>query len=487
MALALKSDNQIPQLHRGWTLTFSYETRLLFIFILLGAFIFITIPNTFSVTQRTLTLVVNFPILIWLLLEIRANKIRGLIGLDPMNIALYSFLIFHVLFNNIVFKNEYLLYQRNIDIDRSDLLISYILNYNLILFIAFAFYRVGNSFRVSGIGKLIGLILLPKKLDRSMLRLVGLSLILLGIVGNILLIGSISGYISKLFSFYTISDVYFENVETVGGGLVPKKILESCFIPGVLLVFWSYGNRVSKRFYLRIIVLVLFTLVFNGTSGQRSQILNPIIYLGISYILFLRKLSVFKIFFSGIIFFIAVLGIGLIRDQAGMFETVDISLLFDNFGTVSSLFTSQYLTNFSGSLTLLDIIGQEGFLEVNTLLSGFTGLLGGPTPTTTQAYVWEHLTGDPFGSNPRFGLFIELYANLGYSGLIFMIIPGVAIKAFSKGFRRLIKSKAITVKILIPFIILMSLLVVNGNASYFGPQIFYLSWPFYLLLVLKES
>ncbi|MGW8122579.1 O-antigen polymerase [Roseivirga echinicomitans] len=469
------------------SITLSYSTRLFIVFIICLFFIWVTIPNHFTEYDQIVLTISYLPTILLLLLQLNSNKSNGLSGLDPVNISVYSFFIFHIVFNNVVFSNEYLIYQRGWNIENNDLMKSFILKYNTILFLAVMFFFVGSAIRIDNLRRFVSVFIAKVTFTPRLLMLLGVFFVAIGILGNILLIGSVGAYISKLSTFYAHSDVYNESVREVGSGLVLKKILQSFFIPGILLILWSFKHKSNFLFFVRLLCLVIFTMFFNGTSGQRSQILNPLIFVGISYVIFVNKMNPFKVGFFGAMFFIVAISIGYVRNQVGLGREFDFNLLFGNLGFISSIFASQYLTNFSGALTLLDIIHVDGFLRVDTVWSSFTGLLGGPTPTTTEAYVWQYLTGDPFGSNPRYGLFIELYANYGYIGLVLMTLPGLCTKGLAKIYRSFIERDSVTVKIIVPFLILMAVLMVNGNASYFGRQLAYMSWPFYLLFFLQKS
>ncbi|MFT7420428.1 MAG: hypothetical protein ACI9QN_001353 [Arcticibacterium sp.] len=469
------------------SVSLSYSTKLLIVFIFCLFFIWLTFPANFTDYDRIILTISYLPTILLLLFKLNDNRLKGLSGLDPINISIYSFFVFHIVFNNVVFTNEYLIYQREWNVENNDLMKSFILKYNTILFLAVIFFFVGAAIRIDNLRRYVSVFISKVTLTPRLLMLLGVFFVAIGILGNILLIGSVGAYISKLSTFYAHSDVYNESVREVGSGIVFKKILQSFFIPGILLILWSYKHKSNFLFFVRLLCLVIFTMFFNGTSGQRSQILNPLIFVGISYFLYVKKINPFKIGVLGFVFFILALAIGYVRNQVGLEKDVDLSLLFGNLGLISSIFASQYLTNFSGALTLLDVIHVDGLFSVNTIWSSFTGLLGGPTPTTTEAYVWQYLTGDPFGSNPRYGLFIELYANYGYLGLVLMTLPGLCTKALAKIYRAFITRDSVTVKIIVPFLILMAVLMVNGNASYFGRQLAYMSWPFYLLFFFQKS
>lgn len=463
------------------------KNGLAVLFLLSIVLIYNSYPNSFLYTQKITLLIETLPILTWIYLSLRANQKRCLNFFDPLNAALYAFLIFHIIFNNTIFYHEYLLFQRKIDTISTGLLYQFYNQYNFILLFAFAFYKLGATVKLNFAARFFDNMFFNLKITGSTIQTTALLFIFTGIFGNILLIDGFGNYLEKMVQFYAISDTYVGTVEVLGGGLIIKKILQSFFIPGVLLIFWLRlsNNKISNT--INFIVLVFFVFLLNGTTGQRSALLNPIIFIFVSYLAYGGKVSVLRLVLVAVSIFTLAIALGFARDQDGANTAIDFGILMNNFATIAANFAAQYLTNFSGAITLMDVVHNTGYFQQDTIFSGFKGLLGGATPITTEAYVWDYLTGSLYGSNPRYGLFIELYANYGYLGIPLIFFSGVIVKLLSILFNDSIRFSSAPSKIVIAYIFQMAVLVVNGNASYFGQQIFYLSFPYYLAFLLRKS
>ena len=224
--------------------------------------------------------------------------------------------------------------------------------------------------------------------------------------------------------------------------------------------------------------LVIFLAIFNGVTGQRSHVINPVIFIAIKYF-YDNPTFKLKHVLSVFLFFSFTVLLAFYRDYTQLGLDIQFSNFFVKFIPLTIHAINSYVSNFSGVFSLLEYYTNEGLFKIDTIINQFSGILGGPSPITSQQYYWLDLTGQT-GSNIRLGLFAEFFMNYSYYGILLMIIVGIIIRSIGSlpnNYKNSVVDKTLSA-----FFIYMLVFLVQSNFNYIPRQIFYLSWPYILLM-----
>tara|TARA_Y100001958_G_C21244627_1_gene573902 strand:- start:603 stop:1745 length:1143 start_codon:yes stop_codon:yes gene_type:complete len=305
----------------------------------------------------------------------------------------------------------------------------------------------------------------------------GVVFILLGILGNIVIMGGIQNYVASIGSFFTYTDFYLERAESFETNLVLSLILRSFMIPGTLLLYYSLITISKIKNIYIIIFLTLILIVFNGSTGQRSDILNLVIFIFLKYI-YDNPIFRIKYLLYSTLFILSTIFLAFYRDYSQLGIEIDLNIFLNSLIPLSIHAIVSYGSNFSGVFSLLQLYFHEGLFNIDTILGPISGLLGGASPLTSQQYYWMNLIGEG-GPNIRLGLFVEFFMNYGYYGIFLMIFIGAIIKII--GSSRVHFKNSVIDNTLSAFLIYMIIFIITANYSYLPRQLLFLSWPYIIL------
>jgi hypothetical protein len=145
---------------------------------------------------------------------------------------------------------------------------------------------------------------------------------------------------------------------------------------------------------------------------------------------------------------------------------------------------SFYVSNFVGTLALVEEVRQEGAVGGATALAGFKNMFGGPTPLTTQREMWLRMLGQERGQNPKYGPPGELYFNWRYPGVILgMLVLGAVIGLFAAVYEQGQTHRSAGFAILCAFCTVNAQFIVGANLNYLPSQYILYSVPAYLTVL----
>lgn len=444
-------------------------------------------PLTFSDTVLVFSLhclVVLFPIMQAVKLYQETQDL-----FFPGFVAALTFAIFHVMNNMSVLSAPFLLLARKLPVESTPLRIVVIESY-VVVFVAWLSYWFG--YHVIQIFKIKRPLRSPPVVRRSLTTpfylVVSVVFIGLGILGNMIPLGGLSQYLHKMSYFFTREQEYVEFMQWGG----TKYTIAQKFLP-VGLTLLVYGYSLQKRLtalpQLSLFALAAVANLFlSCSSGGRGTLLMVAFYaiILINYSITRLKFRHLVIVLLPLMIFTFVLGIARSVFYYGGIGTDVLTLLRENLTTELKRFSGLYFTNYLGTLSLVQEVQTYGVAWGTTAFAGITGLLGGPTPVSTQSEIWYRLTGRYEGVNPRYGPPGELYFNFGFVGVIIgMFCIGILVKWMSDFYQACIeRPQTVANGILIIFIVHTAHFVMIANLNYLPPYFTYFSAPFYLVFFL---
>lgn len=403
---------------------------------------------------------------------------------DPAFISSLSFILNNMVFNLLVLGSMEALQSRNLyDVHTDEFAGTIVLSY-AVTFVSWCSFIIGF---------LYGCKLLPadrRKTDgvngkttiTPLYLFVGLSFILIGILGNIGAMGSVSSYLSKTVNFYERSIIYEEIMEVSGS---MKLDIAMRFLPiGLVLLGLGYAlsrNIAGKGMNFLLILLAGMNILLNSATGQRSSTLSAFFLSGI-----LMNYSTKRFKFQTLILGIAGTAsisfvLGGLRDAA-YFGINPFIYITDGLFPYFEHFATHYMTNYLGTLTLVNEVNTTGIVYGQTAFAGLTGLLGGPTPLTTQAEIFYRITGEYKTINPRYGPPGELFFNFGWIGVVIgMMFIGLLVAFFAIQYRKQNYELTVSNGFFAIFVAITSWFIMIANLSYVPPHFTYYAVPYYLI------
>lgn len=398
-------------------------------------------------------------------------------AMDPIVVAGATYTIFHILFAPLVLLTPSLLAHRGLHLlTRDDLLVATIVSY-VVLILAWIGYLVGLrggtffSFRST-----------TRRAITPTFVFVGAAFVILGLIGNIGILGGIGTYFAKVPFFYERWTVYEEH--SVYGGT--KWYILMRFLPVGLLILAYGGYRIMARSSRRPWLLVglltgasVANVFLSSASGGRGLMLWTALFSVIVYNHALGPLSRRSLLTT-------LFGLGVLAYVMGQLRGASYYGTTSVFAATAAVtqFAGLYLTNYVGTLALAHEVVASGTVQGATAFAGLTGLLGGSTPLTTQAEMWFRLTGSYEGSNPRYGLPGELFFNFGYLGVVLgMALVGLAVGAMTR-WRAARMDRSVPSVLVAVFVAFSAHFLMTANMSYLPPYFTYYAAPFYLVFAL---
>lgn len=424
-------------------------------------------PVNFSLSYKTIVLFFTFLVSLYI-----TNLIYNETKPKYIKLVLGLFYLTFFLLNELIFYNPLMVINRKWDTSLVNVQQTLSLGYFLFT-ISLLALNFGLNFKIRRIRFIKSKIILSHKWGVYL----GVFFIIIGILGNIVLIGGIQNYIASIGNVFTYSDLYLERAESFETNLVLSLVLKSFMIPGTLLIYYSLRGVNVKKNILLISFLTIVLMIFNGVSGSRSDILLLIILISIK---FFYNSSTFKTKYLLYLtlFFVISVSLAFYRDYSQLGREIDFNILLILFVPLVVHAITSYVTNFNGVYSLLESYTNEGLFKVDTIINQFSGLLGGASPLTSQQYYWQNLISEN-GSNLRLGLFIEFFMNYSYYGILLMVIVGLIIKFI--GSSQVHSKNSIVDNTISVFLLYMLIFIVQANFSYLPRQLFYLSWPYIIL------
>lgn len=393
-------------------------------------------------------------------------------ALRPSAVAGVTFGVFHIVLNFYVLSDPFILGLRGLDWSSGSGLLSDVYVSYLVVSVAWAGYILGFSATWSQ----------PRRLGPRMRRrspgfaIVGVLYVTLGAVGNAVLLGGVGQYLRKIPHFY---ERWSEYEQASVFGATKYQILMR-FLPVGLLVttygYWVWRRRRQSLFPLLLGAGAANILLSNAT-GSRSSSLMVFFFGVIAYDVAVRQVQFRHVMIATGILVPVVTALGGLRAASYFGVNTDWAAIFT--GPLFTRFASQTFTNYLGTLTLVHHVQEHGVEFGRTAFAGITGLLGGPTPLTTQAAVWLDLTGNPDGPNARYGPPGELYYNFGLIG-VFAGMAGLGwlvrhLNAWYDTARREPSTAGVVAAI---FAVMTAHFIMIANLSYIPPYFTYFMLPY---------
>jgi hypothetical protein len=364
--------------------------------------------------------------------------------MHPAMVGSLTFVVFHILFNPIAIANLDILQIRGLSVtEGSDFLTTIILSYVVVAVAWFSYY-----FALSWVTRWAPVRPTPS-LGSSRLTLaflaVGLGYVAVGMLANIAVLGGLSSYLDKMLHFYERWDAWeLANIQGGSKWTIMMKFLP----PGLILLasgFWLYkgGSKVMLSIVLSLAVLA--NIFLSNATGGRGTTLMVAFYSLPLFNVYINKLTVktASLFGGALIGISYVLGNFRAASYYGVMETSSPIDLVANIDKIVA-FVVQYLTDFVGTITMVSEVRTSGVFWGGTAFSGLTGLLGGPTPLTTEVEMWWRITGKYILNNPRFGPPGELFFNFSWPGVVIgMALIGLAVGVLSRGYTRALSERSV--------------------------------------------
>lgn len=382
-----------------------------------------------------------------------------------------SFVVFFYLLNELVFLNELLILNRKWNLD-SEVIHDNLTWYNWYFLLYFLLFQLGLDIRFRRIT------INWKRVKMNPL-LVGYVFLFFGIIGSILSVGGLDEYLSIIGKFYLRSDSYINTVESLDSSITLILVLRSFLIPGALILFYVWNGSETDINFFKVITLFLILLFFGGVTGQRSVFLGFIIYVYLwkyfksGQIFNLKNFSFFILFF-----FLSTL-FAVLRDK----QFLDFTLIKGLWKYALIHSGSTYLTNFSGIYTLIEYYSNFSFFKLDTIINQFSGIFGGPTPLTTEQFMWRELSSDN-SSVPRYGMWFEFFLNYGYMSLAFALVHGSIIGLIARTIR--LTGSSVFSVVYNSLILYLIIVLSFANWSYIPRQFAFLSFPIIILYFLSS-
>lgn len=444
---------------------------------------FISYPNWIQLTAIH-CVSLYFPLLFVLRSYSRERDI-----LNPVTVAAISFCAFHVIMNPLALGSESALASRGLHLaPSSDLGATALHMYavNLVSWFAFLGGVLALREKVKPLSagtptKTLG----PHAECTSTYLLIGLAFIAIGIAGNVGCIGGIGLYLRKVVSFYERWEIYEDRM--LGTGMT-KWVIAQRFLPvGIFVLVYGHSLRhgyTGRRLLINLLAASIANLLLNSATGQRSATLAVFIYSAIAYHHAVKRVSLHRLAIICSTILAVAIVYGSLRNAAPMGETVRFSTLED-IGETLEHFSIHYLTNTPGTLSLVSEVETDGTVYGATAFAGVTGLLGGPTPLTTQAELSIRKFGMDFMRNPRYGAPGELYFNFGWTGLALgSFLIGGFVALLGRAYQRCAGQISIHACMVSVFTVINAFYILVSNLNYIPPDLTYYSVPFYLVLLI---
>ncbi len=407
---------------------------------------------------------------------------------DPLFVGVVTFAVFHIAFDPFIFGSLQLLVSRRLDFfGTSNLTIFILISYS-VLFISWWAFRLGvalvpeiNSAKISTKDTFV-----RRRVSPSYL-FVGLAFTFIGIIGNVEMIGGLTNYLTKMLAFYERWSVY-EEASYYGA---TKWLIAMRFLPvGLIIIacgWWLQRRRPDLYLVMALAVASITNVFLSSATGQRSQTLMVLLYAVIIFNVIVNRYHFAA--FAGITTAILAVSIVLGTFRGASYYHVDaVNYLTNEFGSLVSHFTTSYLSNYLGTLTLVTQVQTSGIINGETAFAGLTGLLGGPTPITTERKVWYLIFNQINPSNARYGPPGELFFNFGWIGVVVgMLLIGVVIAFLARMYRRHSSEKSLLAVLIGVFAVFTSEFLLIANLSYIPSYFTYFSLPFYLGFLLFRN
>lgn len=453
--------------------------------LVLGAPPLFSASSPFNYSEAALILTIHFIVLTFPILYAFVIYHRTKDLFFPSFVAAITFALFHVMNNPSVLSTPFLLASRDLRMDGGQLASIVIKSYFL-LFVAWSSYLAGyftlhnRSYTWSVRG-------MAPNVSTPLYFSVGLVFVSIGIIGNAIPLGGLDAYFAKMAHFYTRDKEYIQFIQWGG----TKYVIAQKFLPvGLVMLAYGYGIRkkLNKRKLLIALCLISLANIFlSCASGGRGAMLLVAFYAIILYNYKYTRLTIRSLLLILLIIFSLAFFLGILRAQ--IFFGGDLSsaveVLKNNMGMQLKRFSGFYLTNYLGTITLVNEVQKSGIDWGYTAFAGLTGLFGGPAPITTQAEIWYRFTGSYEGANPRYGPPGELYFNFGWFGVIIgMFCIGMFVSFLSKVYRKSKQQKTLANGLIAIFVVMTARFIIIANLSYIPPYFTYLATPFYLIFIL---
>jgi hypothetical protein len=319
-------------------------------------------------------------------------------------------------------------------------------------------------------------------------------LVALAVLGNAMALGGFPAYILKMAHFYERWENYV--VLEAAGGMTKWNIAMKAGPVGLLLLACGFaldtqgrvGELQARRRLARLLIVVSFANVFVGcATGQRSALLIMGLYSVITWHTMVKPLSMKRLsaVFAGVVVVSIVLGA---FNSASYYGTDAVEhLSSDAMGQVS-YFSSLYLTNFSGTLTLVAEKDKAPPTSVAPAFGGLFGLFGGASPPTTETEIWYRLQGRFVANNPRYGPPGELYFYFGWVGVVIgMFLLGIGCGVLDGLYRWARRQFTPARTLMAVFTVFTVHFLVIANFSYIPSYLTYYSLPFYVCFFVFRS
>jgi len=392
----------------------------------------------------------------------------------PSFIAAFTFIVFQLVLNPVIYGDALVLTYRKLDGTSSTLRTETVIHSYAVVTAAWIAYAAGCRLLP---GWRAGAQAAWARPSTRLFLVVGIAFVLVGVLGNLGVIGSVGSYLVKMTRPWE-RWAEWEEAGQEGG---TKWAIMMRFLPVGLLVL-AYGLYLRRQgrpalLYALVIAASLANVVLSSATGGRGTMLLTAFYGIVLVNHSARRLS----FHTLVLTFLGLTAVAFVMGQlraAAYYQTTATFSGVDAF----LRFLSMYLSNYLGTLTLVFFVEQEGITHGSTAWAGLTGLLGGPTPLTTQAEVWYRLTGFRSSINPRYGPPGELYFNYGWLGLIVgMLLIGLTVQLLARRYDAAREDRSVAGGLLAVFAAFTANFVMIGNLSYLPPYFTYYSLPFYLV------
>jgi len=403
--------------------------------------------------------------------------------MHPAVVGCLTFIVFHILFNTIAITQLDLLSTRGFLVSQSSDFMSTIFLSYAVLACAWLSYHIGST-------------LFPhhetshftSKVDPTHLTLrfsaIGVGFIIIGMIGNIAILGGLDPYFDKMAQFYERWDVW--EISSAHGGF--KWTIMMKFLP-VGLVLLAFGTALYTRsgkigLTTLLFVAALANIFLSSATGGRGTTLAVAFYALPLLNSYVKRFTVKMLVLSSAILIGFSYVLGTLR-AAAYYGTLTGRSLIDLAADIDKFvgFIARYLTNFIGTLTLVSEVKQSGVVWGRTLFAGLTGLLGGETPLTTQVELWWRIRSQFITVNPRYGPPGELFFNFGWPGVIIgMALIGLTVSFLSRMYTSASSQQSIASGIMIIFAATTANFIVIANLSYIPPYFTFYAVPFYFVL-----
>lgn len=310
---------------------------------------------------------------------------------------------------------------------------------------------------------------------------IGFSYVLFGVIANYSIMGGLHSYLAKMVHFYSRPDEWIE--ANLSGGM--KWTIMMKFLPVGLIILalglWLYLKTSKRMFVLFLIVASVANVFFNCSTGGRGRALTALFFSIILINKYVRQFTMKRLLISFFVLAALAFVLGVMRATTyyGTVDAFSFAELIQE-GTKLAEFIVKYLTNTVGTIVLVNEVDISGIFFHKTAFAGLTGLLGGPTPLTTQEEIWWRTMGEFKVGNARFGPPGELYFNYGLLGVIVgFVLIGLLISIFTRAYVNNRSNVSVYGGLVAVYTAFTAHFVILANLSYLPPYFTFFSVPFY--------